>query len=438
MRDLFALSLLEAAQGIREGKFSSAEYTRSCLKRIYAMEERLLAWAWIDHERAIDLAEAADRQFALGEIGALHGIPVGVKDIIDVRGVPTGMGSPIYQDNVPNESAKVVRKFEQAGAFVMGKTVTAELAFLTPGKTRNPWNPAHTPGGSSMGSAAAVAAGFIPAALGTQTKGSVIRPAAFCGVVGYKPSQGTIANHGTLDYSPTLDQTGVFTRSVVDAAWLTSCLAEPQNQVSDKVREFSTTPKLAAVRSPLWTLTLQEQRNVFAENAKRLREAGADIVETELPAAFNQAHPMLHRIMVYEAAKFFRDIQSRNRDRISAALNDLLDEGPRIGETAYQDALMLRKQLQQDLLEFLRNFDAIITPPATGEAPATLENTGDPSLCTTWNFCGAPAISIPTALGPRGLPLGLQIVGRYSQDDQLLSVAKWCETQLPFQGLVRR
>lgn len=438
MKNLFKLGLREAAQGIADGQFSSADYTRSCLQRIWLMEEQVQAWQWLDHERAMELSEEADRRKKEGKAaGSLHGLPLGIKDIFATRGIPTEMGSPLFKDNVPQASARVVEKIEQAGGFVMGKTVTAEFAFLTPGKTRNPWNPGHTPGGSSSGSAAAVAAGFVPAALGTQTNGSIIRPAAFCGVVGFKPSQDTISNHGTLDYSPTLDQSGVFTRSVADAAWVTSCIAETQNPVSREIQAFAKKPKLAAVRSPVWMRSEEAQRRIFADNLKKLSESGAEVVETELPAAFNQAHPCLRGIMAYEAARFFRELQARGREKISAGLNTFLDEGRTISDSAYQDALRFRGQLQEDLSAFLKVFDAILTPPANGEAPATLDSTGDPAFCTIWTLCGVPAITIPAGLGPQGLPLGLQIVGPFPEDDKLLGVAQWCEEQLPFRQLVR-
>ena len=433
MTDVFRVGLREAARSIAEGRFSSADYTRSCLQRIWLMEDQVQAWQWLDHERAMGLAELADRSKNERQaVGLLRGLPLGIKDIFDTRGIPTELGSPLFKGNVPQASAQVVEKLEQAGGFVMGKTVTAEFAFLAPGKTRNPWNPAHTPGGSSSGSAAAVAAGFVPAALGTQTNGSIIRPAAFCGVVGYKPSQGTVSNHGTLDYSPTLDQTGVFTRSVADAAWVTSCIAEKQNPVSHEINVLDKKLKLAAVRSPVWTRAEGAQRRIFSDNARKLSESGAEVVETELPAAFNQAHPCLRRIMAHEAAKFFRELQMRDREKISAVLNAFLDEGSDISDSAYQDTLRLRGQLQEDLSAFLKEFDAIITPPANGEAPATLDNTGDPAFCTIWTLCGVPAITIPTGLGPQGLPLGLQIVGGYQADDKLLAVACWCEERLPF------
>ncbi len=437
MKELFRLGLRAAAQGIAEGRFSSADYTRSCLQRIWLMEEQVQAWQWLDHERAMELSEEADRRKKEGKAaGSLRGLPFGIKDIFDTRGIPTELGSPLFKGNVPQASARVVEKLEQAGGFVMGKTVTAEFAFLTPGKTCNPWNPGHTPGGSSSGSAAAVAAGFVPAALGTQTNGSIIRPAAFCGVVGYKPSQGTISNHGTLDYSPTLDQSGVFTRSVEDAAWVTSCIAETQNPISREVMSFVMKPKLAAVRSPVWMRSEEAQRRIFADNLKKLSESEAEVVETEIPAAFNQAHPCLRRIMAYEAARFFRELQARGREKISAELNAFLDEGSTISDSVYQDALRFRGQLQEDLYAFLKVFDAILTPPANGEAPATLESTGDPAFCTIWTLCGVPSITIPTGLGPRGLPLGLQIVGANKEDDELLAVACWCEEQLPFKSLM--
>ncbi|HVS26715.1 MAG TPA: amidase [Burkholderiales bacterium] len=439
MKELFKLGLREAARGIAEGQFTSADYARSCLQRIWLMEEQVQAWQWLDHERAMELAEQADRRKNEGQATVpLQGLPLGIKDIFDTRVIPTEFGSPLFAGNMPKTSARVVEKLEAAGGFVMGKTVTAEFAFLHPGKTRNPWNPLHTPGGSSSGSAAAVAAGFVPAALGTQTNGSIIRPAAFCGVIGFKPSQGTISNHGTLDYSPTLDQSGVFTRSVADAAWVISCVAETQNPVSREIQALAKKPKLAAVRSPVWTRAEEAQRRIFADNVKKLREAGAEVVETELPAAFNQAHPCLRHIMAYEAARFFRELQARGREKISAGLNVFLDEGRTISDSAYQDALSFRRELQEDLSAFLKVFDAILTPPANGEAPATLDSTGDPAFCTIWTLCGVPAVTIPTRLGPQGLPLGLQMVGPFREDDKLLGVAQWCEEQLPFKSLVGR
>ncbi len=223
----------EAAGAILKGNLSSEEFTRALLERIQSHEEKVQAFQWLDSSRALALARRADEKRRSGTpLGSLHGIGIGIKDIIETQDIPTTMGSPVYKDFIPERSATLVRRLEAAGAFVMGKTVTSEFAFFTPGKTLNPWNPAHTPGGSSSGSAAAVAMGFVPAAVGTQTNGSVIRPAAFCGVVGYKPTAGLIPLDGIHPFSPSLDQAGVFARSVPDAAFLATALVEEKISLS--------------------------------------------------------------------------------------------------------------------------------------------------------------------------------------------------------------
>jgi Asp-tRNA(Asn)/Glu-tRNA(Gln) amidotransferase A subunit family amidase len=340
------------------------------------------------------------------------------------------MGSPLYRGHVPSQSAAVVEALERAGGFVLGKTVTAELAFYAPGKTRNPWNPAHTPGGSSMGSAAAVAGGMTPAALGTQTNGSVIRPAAFCGVVGYKPTAGLIARHGVLRFSETLDQLGVFTRSVADAARMA---ASAGNDAALAVGATTgRAPRLVAVRSPVWTRAETAQQALQVSAIARLRGAGAKVEERELPADFADAHAVHRTIMWYEGARALAPLQARDRSALSDATNALIDEGLAIGAADLAAALSARDQLQRALADFLSDGDAILTPPACGEAPATLANTGDPTFCTIWTLCGVPAIVLPSALGPQGLPLGIQLVGGAMRDSALLEVARWCEQVIGF------
>lgn len=406
-------------------------------KRIEARDPQVRAWEHLDLERALREAEAADRN-ATGEPAPLRGAPVAVKDIIDVAGMPTRYGSSIYADAAPAlESAHCVQALERSGAIVLGKSVTTEFAYYTPGKTRNPWNPAHTPGGSSMGSAASVASGMAAGALGTQTNGSVIRPAAFCGVVGYKPSFGTISNHGTLDPWPTLDHTGVFARHVGDAALLASVITKP-GTVNPGLLLSSHAPKLALVRSPVWKLAEPAQKAILAANAETLRRAGARVDEAELPPPFDEAHRVQRAIMAYEGARHFRDLQARFRERMSPRFNELLDEGAAIGEAAYEDALRAAKTLRETYADFIRGYDAIITPPAAGEAPATLGETGNPAFCTIWTLLGAPAITIPVGVGPAGLPLGLQIVGGYLEDDGLFGTAAWCEAHLLNGGLSPR
>lgn len=441
MTELFRLGLREAAAGMRDGRFSSEAYTRALLDRIAALEPTVQAFAWIDAEAALARARACDRlPLRADNSDCLHGIPLGVKDIIDTAGIPTECGTPVYRGRVPASSAAVVRKLEQAGGFVLGKTVTAELAFYSPGATRNPWNPAHTPGGSSSGSAAAVAAGFVPAALGTQTNGSVIRPAAFCGVVGFKPSSGLVSRAGVLQFSKTLDHVGVFARCVDDAARLTCCLAgfDPGDAAGvdaphvlcspgENLPERTLPPRLALVRSPAWFEAEAYQRENLLDTASRFANADAVVEEVALPPVFEEAHRLHRTIMFGEGARALRALQEQHRAQLSEQLNALIDEGLAIPDAEIEQALAQRLRLNGEMRAILSRYDAIITPPAIGEAPATLAHTGDPVFCTLWTLTGLPALTLPSGFGPNGLPLGVQLVGAYLRDDRLMGVAKWCE-----------
>lgn len=438
MMELYKLGLLEAARRIRSGRLTSAAYTESLLARINAREKDVQAWQWLDADRARSLAAEADQATSPMRVAhPLHGIPVAVKDIFYTAGIPTEMGCRAYAGFVPEETADVVARLESAGGIMLGKTVTTEAAFMQPSKTRNPWNVAHTPGGSSSGSAAAVAAGFVAGALGTQTNGSVIRPAAFCGVVGYKPSFGQMSSRGMLPFSPTLDQPGVFARSVADAAFLASCLTSQRNAIAPEVRAARSAPRLAAVRSPAWYLAQPAQRTQFQADIDRLRDAGASVDVLEVPGEFDAAIRVHRTIMLYEAARLSRAARQVSREGFSDLLNKALDEGDAIRDADYRDALKARTHLQQSLAQFFdRGYSAIITPPAAGEAPASLDTTGDPRFCTPWSLVGAPAITIPTGKGPSGMPLGLQIVGAAEEENYLLATAAWCEMHSPFRGLV--
>ncbi len=450
MTELFRLDLREARAGLRRGDFSSEAYVAALLAHIAPREPDLRAWVWLDAEAALDKARVADATgWPTGKHGQLHGIPFGIKDIIDTAGIPTECGTPALKGRVPDRSAAVVRQLEAAGGFVMGKTVTAEMAFYDPGPTRNPWHPAHTPGGSSSGSAAAVAAGFVPAALGSQTNGSIIRPAAFCGVVGFKPSSGRISRAGVQLFSKTLDHIGVFTRSVADAALLVGCLGgfdwgdaadldsalsfrqpDPDSQALDRP------PRLALVRTPAWHLADAVQQENLFEIAQRLRAAGAQVDELELPPEFDRAQQVHHTLMFGEGARALLALQAAHRAQLGARLNGLIDEGGAIADDALEQALAARLELGRALHPILRKYDALITPPATGEAPATLAHTGDPAFCTIWTLTGVPTISIPSGFGPNGLPLGVQIVGGYLKDERLMAVAQWCEREMGFGPLL--
>lgn len=437
--ELFACGVVEAWQGINKCLFTAEEYTRALLGRISALDSEIMAWAWLDRDRAIRAARRADNVIKKGRRPAsLQGIPIGVKDIFATKGMPTEMGSPAFTGNIPLESAAVVKRLESRGGFVLGKTVTTECAFLSPNETRNPWNPLHTPGGSSSGSAAAVAAGFVPAAIGSQTNGSTIRPSAFCGVVGFKPSQGLLSTAGALAFSHTLDQVGLFTRSVADAAWLAHGLSAGRMRPPQGVVPLSAPPRLAAVKTPAWDLAEDCAKGHFIKLIGEIKEAGAQVTEVELPEIFNHAHRAIRVLMQVEAACNLEELRLCQGNQLSALLRDFLAEGREVGAVAYLQALRLRQLMQAELARFLADYDAIITPPATGEAPLTLAQTGNPGFCSIWNLCGVPALTIPVGFGPAGLPLGLQIAAPHGRDDLALAVGGWLESLFTFAPLWSR
>jgi amidase len=416
------------------------DYVASCSARIAQLEPRIQAWEWFDASRA--MADAEERAGGILADLPLYGIPVGVKDIVNTRGIPTRMGSRIYATNVPSLSAWVVRRLEALGGLVMGKTVTTEFAFRMPGKTRNPWNPAHTPGGSSSGSAAAVAAGFVPVAIGTQTLGSVIRPAAFCGVVGYKPSFGAVSRNGIFAFAPSLDTVGVFARSVADAAWFGACLMgvdardeatairAPESTLHVPLEPLPASPRFAVVRTPKWSLATEAQRIHFDETVARLAAAGASVKEVALPKFFDEAWENVMVIMSREAVKSFFSVESRHRIRLSPPLVELLDRGHRTTPEQYARARAKRDHYRQWFETMFERFDAVLTIPAPGEAPEGLASTGDATFDSLWTQVGLPAVTIPSGRGPKGLPLGLQVVGGYRDDERALRVAAWCEAML--------
>ncbi|MDP9264961.1 MAG: amidase [Chloroflexota bacterium] len=408
------------------GEESAADRIEACLARYGAVESRIHAFAWLDPDRARRLGRERD-----GERwkGLLHGVPVGVKDIFDTAGIPTEHGSRLFAGRVPETSADAVIALEDAGAIVLGKTVTAELAFLTPGPTRNPWDLDRTPGGSSMGSAAAVAAGVVPLALGTQTNGSIIRPAAFCGIVGFKPSAGRISKAGVLEFSHTLDQVGGFTRNVPDVASLCAVLSR------ERLREWwsppSAVPRLAALRTAEWEHASDAMQRRFEADVDALALAGGPIEWPEPPPDLDDAAAALRTIMAVESARSLGGAVAARPEAVSAGTREFLSRGEEITAEAYASALDERERLIDAFGAWASPYDAILTPPTTGEAPGP-ETTGDPRFCTRWSLVGAPAITIPTGLSPSGLPLGLQLVAAPGRDRALLAAAAWAEALRPF------
>ena len=432
-----ALGLKALHAAFREGRLTVQGYVEALNKRVAALEPRIQAFEWFEPARAA--AEAEERSGGILKELPLYGIAVGVKDIIGTRGIPTRMGSRIFAGHVPARSAGLVRRLEALGGIVYAKTVTTEFAFRHPGKTRNPWNPSHTPGGSSSGSAAAVAAGFVPVAIGTQTLGSIIRPAAYCGVVGYKPSFGAISRDGVFPFSGTLDHVGVFARSVEDAAWFGACLMgiDPRDEatgiragmrtLSVPLGRLAAPPRLAVVRTPKWSLATQAQQANFTEAVATLKDAGAQVRDVPLPPAFNEAWNVVQAIMDYDASRGFASLESRHRLQFSAPLLQLLDRGKRITTEQHVKNLARREDYRRWLDTLFDGCEAIVTIPAPGEAPEGLGSTGDPTFCSLWTLSGLPAITLPSGRGPKGLPLGLQVVGRYREDERALQAAAWCE-----------
>jgi Asp-tRNA(Asn)/Glu-tRNA(Gln) amidotransferase A subunit family amidase len=426
------LSLSSALEQMRRGELTSVQWVRSCLKRIDEIDGTLEAWAWLDAGRAQRSAAAADLRRQLGTAGGmlLNGVPIGVKDIIATRDHPTEMGSPIYAGHRPPDDAAVVQRLHAAGAFVMGKTATTELAFMHAARTRNPWNPAHTPGGSSSGSAAAVAAGFLPGAIGTQTNGSVIRPAAFCGVVGFKPTGGAIPFAGTHQFSRTLDQLGVFARGVADVALLAAPLADPEYCIAGDLRISRTAPRFALLSEYPWSKPGADQRGMTSTCAAALRAAGAKVAEVTLPPEFAEAQRVLRTIMLFEAAQELGALQRRERERMSAKLNAALDVGRGIAGEDYREALEARLQMIERLPALFGGIEAVLSAPSPGGAPGGIADTGDPSFCTFWSLTGAPALTIPVGWNRLGVPLGLQLAALPRNDSSLLEVGAWCEERL--------
>ncbi len=437
--ELYKLGLVEAARGIKSGIFSAEEYTRSLLQRIEEFDNAVQAWAHLEPGRALAAARRCDAKAQKSNSsGPLRSIPFGIKDIFDTKQLPTEMGSPIFAGNRPDQSAWIVKRLESQGGLILGKTVTTECAFLSPGKTRNPWNPQHTPGGSSSGSAAAVAAGFVPAAIGSQTNGSTIRPAAFCGVVGFKPTQGMLSTKGALTFSHTLDQVGVFTRNVADAEWILKAVV-PERRLSCDLSEMSASrPRLAALRTTVWDQAEKPAQDHFLKSLEEIRKSGVEVFDVELPEIFNFAHQAIRAIMAVESAFNLEELRLMHAPELSKILTDFLAEGRELAAVVYLQALRLRRLLQIELLSFLLDYDAAITLPATGEAPATLAQTGNPAFCSIWNLCGVPAITIPTGLGPFGLPLGLQVVAAHGYDYRVLSIAARLEEIFSFEPLWSR
>jgi Asp-tRNA(Asn)/Glu-tRNA(Gln) amidotransferase A subunit family amidase len=438
--ELATLTGLQAQRLLSEGKITALELTEACLARIAAAEPRVQAWAFLDPELARAQARRCDEARRLGRPqGPLHGIPVGVKDIIDTRDMPTENGTVLHAGRRPTRDAAVVERLRTAGAVVLGKTVTTELAVYHPGKTRNPHDPERTPGGSSSGSAAAVAAAMVPLAIGSQTNGSVIRPASYCGVFGFKPSHGLISRFGVLAQSRPLDHIGVFARTVEDLALIAepligfdardsdTRLEAPPRLLEVARQDWPLPPDLALVKSPVWDQADDDLKAAFAELAEAL---GPRIIEIDLPEAFKAAHGLHGMIMAVDLARSFAAEYERGRDQLSARLRGIIEDGRRALAIDYAQALGLVPALRDSLDPLFARYDMIVTPATTGQPPRGLESTGSPAFCTIWTLLGLPAVTLPLLTGADGMPIGVQLVGRFGDDARVLRTARWLVTTI--------
>lgn len=413
-----ATTVVETRDAILRGVLTVEEAVAACRARIRETNDALAAFTIVNEAPATPVASELP----------LAGICVGVKDLYDTAGMTTTYGSPIYRDHVPAADAALVARLRGLGAHVAGKTVTTEFAWRQAGPTVNPWNTAHTPGGSSSGSAAAVAAGLVPLATGTQTFGSVIRPAAFCGIVGFKPSHGLLPLDGVRPLSPTLDHAGLFARSVADIAHVFGHLT------NETIATRERPPRLRLVRGPYWSQASTSQRAMLDEAAASFAGRGAAVEEAELPIAFDEALAIAEVILSHEAGRIYAPLAASHPDLLSHHMKELVARGQALSDDEVEGALLARSELKRAFGGTIAGCDAILTLPALGEAPPLKEGTGNAAPCVTWTLLGLPALALPWAAGEANLPLGLQLVGQSGSDHALLSVAAWCERPRPLAG----
>ena len=437
---VWQLPALEAARKIRDGEISSHELVSSCLERIDETEGEIGAWAFLDPELALAEAKAMDFIRASGRpTGPLHGVPVAVKDIFDTANMPTAWGTEVHKYRQPDRNSAVVDKLHEAGAVVLGKTVTTELAFAMAGPTRNPHNSKHTAGASSAGSAASVAAGHAPLSIGSQTNGSTIRPAAFCGVYGFKPSRGIISRRGCLETSRTLDQVGVMGRSLEDVALLADVLggfdpADPGTYARPKPKMLEGAKAQVPVEPSLAWFDLPYGDRLTEATVAGLEEVmdalGQRVERLETPRSFADVIRHQKVIHEYEFYQRLKDDPAAEPDRIHETLKPVMERGQKTSDADYKLALAMVAGSEKYFSAFFMDYDAILAPSALGEAPLIEDGAGDPICSTIWTFAGLPCLTLPLLTGETGLPSGVQLIGSIEEDDRLLRTAKWLEKHL--------
>ena len=430
---MYELGAAEAARRIRAGTLSPSNLLAACLKRTDAVEPAVAAWVRLDRDAAARVAVQRDIEAREGRfMGALHGVPIALKDIFDAAGVPTTAGAPAWATRTPAVDAPSVAALRGAGAVPMGKLATTPFAYLDPSVTRNPWNPEHTPGGSSSGPAAAVAARMVPLALGSQTVGSVLRPAAYCGVVGLKPTHGRISAAGVLELAGSLDHVGVFARAVEDCALALAVLVGGDPAPADYVGAVvdPAAPRLG-VLTPFLARTTPEMGKHLEAVTRGLAAAGALLEDVTLPAAFASIYDVGATVLRAEAAAAHAPLFPAHAAEYPPKIKELIELGHAISAPVYLAAQAARRQVREAVGAIAARYDAFLLPTIGAPAPRGLGSTGDPSFCSPWSFLGMPAITLPTGV-EGGLPLAVQLVAAPWSEARLLAAAAWCERVVGF------
>lgn len=424
--DPTALSVVAARDAILAGTLSPVALVDACLARIRALDPKIQAWIHVDEAGARAQAALCAQEAKAGKYrGWLHGIPVAIKDIFDVEGMPTTCGAKAWAHTRPMKDASSVQRLRRQGAIVLGKTHTTEFAYRDPAPTRNPWNLEHTPGGSSSGSAAAVAARMAPIALGSQTVGSTLRPAAYCGIVGYKGVHGRIATDGIAPLAWSLDHVGVFTRSVADLRIVLEVYGVPSGVKVDRPARFAIAPELLARAEPEIAAQVQAA-------ARALVAAGASVDEVKLPPSFAEIHAAGEVILEVECASYHEPSFAKYASEFGAGLRSLVEKGLARNATAYVRADRARNSFRHEAARAFADYDAVISPTAPALPPRGLAWTGDASLCAPWSSAGFPAVSLPTGVAASGLPYAIQLIAVPARHDALLHFAAWCEEVFGF------
>ena len=429
MTDFRSLSAREATRQIADRRVTAEALAKACLDRIEEREAVVGAWEYLDRDQALAAARRRDTE---PPRGPLHGIPIAVKDLIDTVDMPTAYGSPIYRGHRPAADAACVALARAAGAIVLGKTVTTEFAAFTPGKTANPNNPAHSPGGSSSGSAAAVADGMVPLAFGSQTAGSVIRPAAYCGCIGYKPSFGLITRAGVKPLADSLDTVGVFARTVEDAAFFAGVLAE--RSALRHLVPPGAAPRFGLYRTPMWGEAEPATAEALDIARAALEGAGAEVAELAIMPEHHGLAEVQDTIMRFEMVRSLAYERIEHSAELSPLLAQMLDSGMTIGADEYDAALARAAAARAGLAAFFGPCDAVLVPAAPGEAPLGLGNTGNPIFNRMWTLLGVPCLTLPARWAENGLPTGVQLVGRIGDDARLMACAAFLESALAALG----